>query len=803
VLSLLPDQTSPTGPAPEGGSTQNRGAEIATICNGFVSAWLARPRLEDYLQAAGDDATLHDQLLVELLLREFTLLSRDGIRPNLDDCLRRFPQSVQPVSLAIERWYQQQSVYQEILPPGNSSATPPLPQPADNLISQNPHMATTRITVPLPSTLDQGAHTSGDTSGRDTSAHDTSGASENPPDRDFELIRELGRGASGVVHLAHQVSLGRNVALKVTRNMGSEARTMASLEHPHIVQVFSEHVDSGRDERYLCMQYVCGATLSGLIAAAQRVPRHQLSGARLIELLEELSGPVLAPPSSLANRDRLMTFDYYQAVCWIACRLAEALAYAHSRNVLHRDIKPANVLVDRSGRPFLADFSLALNTADDDSADSFGGTLPYMAPEHLNALDPSNPATSAAVDHRSDVYSLGMALREFIILQLDHDAGLRNDATHSDDAGDSANRDNNRDGALGKNQLTQSDRSVFSQIARLAVIRSRKPEPLRYECEDVPEVLDRAIVRSLAPAPADRYPTAAAFAQALQACSDRMQIDRKLPKAGYAAEFAAKRPFIAAVLTSHLPHLIGAAFCPAYNAMVLFERFTFNDKLIFALLPVFYCLAMFPLQALAGYLWFYPATRTLVRLRKLQPVTSTEAAMARRRCAHEPMVSLLQSVAAWLPLTVYVPAYMYIFISPMSPRELLHLMISVVFSILMVSTFSFLVLQYYTVRVWYPALAVDAVQLSEMARKDLQHVPARARLFHFLALLSPLLASVLLLGIGPAEFGGSGGYYLGFRALVVLLILLGLSGAQVSFWISTRIVETVDALTAAGTLARS
>src|SRR5262245_58215757 len=78
---------------------------------------------------------------------------------------------------------------------------------------------------------------------------------------DFELIRVLGAGSFARVFLARQLSLDRQVALKISANRGSEARTLASLEHDHIVQIFSEIVDRERNLRLLCMQYVPGATL--------------------------------------------------------------------------------------------------------------------------------------------------------------------------------------------------------------------------------------------------------------------------------------------------------------------------------------------------------------------------------------------------------------------------------------------------------------------------------------------------------------------------------------------------------------
>jgi hypothetical protein len=89
-----------------------------------------------------------------------------------------------------------------------------------------------------------------------------------PGDRfhDFEVVRLLGAGSFAQVYLARQLSLGRLVALKVSSRGGSEARTLASLEHNHIVQVFSETVEPESNRRLLCMQYVPGTTLASVIA---------------------------------------------------------------------------------------------------------------------------------------------------------------------------------------------------------------------------------------------------------------------------------------------------------------------------------------------------------------------------------------------------------------------------------------------------------------------------------------------------------------------------------------------------------
>src|SRR5262249_17773933 len=95
---------------------------------------------------------------------------------------------------------------------------------------------------------------------------------------DFELHKLLGSGGSARVFLARQVSLNRMVALKVSHNRGQEARTLASLEHDHVVRVFSEVIDAPQDLRLLCMQYVPGTTLERVIAALSQLPPEKRDG---------------------------------------------------------------------------------------------------------------------------------------------------------------------------------------------------------------------------------------------------------------------------------------------------------------------------------------------------------------------------------------------------------------------------------------------------------------------------------------------------------------------------------------------
>lgn len=197
---------------------------------------------------------------------------------------------------------------------------------------------------------------------------------------DYELLERLGRGGMGVVYRARQLSLYRDVALKLLAagpwagrdfidRLRSEARHAARLAHPHIVSVF----DVGQFDAF------CFYTM------------------RLVEG-ESLRERLL--------RDGTMS---QSAAVHIALRIAEALAYAHEIGVLHLDIKPANILLDSDDEPHLADFGLAqpFDFIADEARNEISGTPQYMAPEQAHA---SQHAVSAA----TDIFALGATLFEML-----------------------------------------------------------------------------------------------------------------------------------------------------------------------------------------------------------------------------------------------------------------------------------------------------------------------------------------------------------------------------------------------------
>ena len=305
----------------------------------------------------------------------------------------------------------------------------------------------------------------------------------------FHLVEELGRGSFARVFLARERQLAdRPVALKLARTGSREPQTLAKLQHTHIVPVHSCRTDPATGLHLLCMPYFGRVTLARLMAD----PGAKLAagGGDLLETLDRLDPPGKSAdrPSRSSARVALSKLPFARAVAWWGARLAEALAHAHDRGVLHRDIKPSNVLMTGDGLPMLLDFNLAGESwADRDGLepDHLGGTLAYMAPEHLEAV---SIGQDDRLDARADVFSLGVLLFEVL-------TGSRPFPI-------------------------PSGRSVPEILLTAAESRRKPPPRLRDEHPEIPAALERVIRRCLEPDPADRYPDAAELAADLQAVAD-------------------------------------------------------------------------------------------------------------------------------------------------------------------------------------------------------------------------------------------------------------------------------------------
>jgi tetratricopeptide (TPR) repeat protein len=246
----------------------------------------------------------------------------------------------------------------------------------------------------------------------------------------FRLLCELGRGAHGRVFLATQSALGgRAVVLKLAPKTGGEHLSLARLQHSHIVPLYSAHEFPDRGLRGLCLPYFGQSTLAALLddlskrAVAPRTGSNLLATLRAREGRSPVPLPVGGPACTVMGRA-----SYVEAICGIGIALADALAYAHAHGLVHLDVKPSNVLIAADGVPMLLDFHLARAplAAGDAPPPWLGGTPEYMAPELAAAVEAVRRGAHvpAAVDGRTDVYSLGLLLKEAL--------GVVGNATRSD-----------------------------------------------------------------------------------------------------------------------------------------------------------------------------------------------------------------------------------------------------------------------------------------------------------------------------------------------------------------------------------
>jgi serine/threonine protein kinase/WD40 repeat protein len=295
---------------------------------------------------------------------------------------------------------------------------------------------------------------------------------------DFRIVREIGRGGMGVVYEAVQLSLGRRVALKVLplaagldakqlQRFRNEAQAAAGLHHTNIVPVYA--VGSERGVHFYAMQLIDGQTLAAIIVALRAQPgAPALSPAQVPTGADVPTPPVAAASTQHAVRDPA----FFRTVARLGVQAAEALEHAHELGVIHRDVKPANLLVDGRGNLWITDFGLAhcQSQAGLTLTGDLLGTLRYMSPEQ--AL-----AQRVPIDHRTDIYSLGVTLYELMTLEP----------------------------AFGGNDRHE----LLRQIA------VEEPKPPRRLNRLVPAELETVVLKALEKNPADRYATAGELADDL------------------------------------------------------------------------------------------------------------------------------------------------------------------------------------------------------------------------------------------------------------------------------------------------
>src|SRR3954468_1705701 len=311
---------------------------------------------------------------------------------------------------------------------------------------------------------------------------------------DYQLIREIGRGGMGVVYEAIQHSLRRRVALKILpfsiandakqlSRFKNEAQAAAQVQHPNIVPVYSVGEENGI--HYYVMQLIDGQALTSLLdglrsgtrEASDVTPANDRD--RTLASLNGLSreprnGNIEQTPTnvSVAPMRAAETADHVRVIARLAKQAAEALYAAHEYGVVHRDVKPSNLLLDDHGKLWVTDFGLARcreNQGLTQTGDVLG-TMRYMSPEQ--AL-----GRAAMIDHRTDIYSLGITMYE--LATLHHPA---------DEA---------------SNLQVYFDR------------KNQAPKPLRAWNHHIPRDFQTIVLKCLGEFPNERYETAKALAEDL------------------------------------------------------------------------------------------------------------------------------------------------------------------------------------------------------------------------------------------------------------------------------------------------
>jgi len=263
----------------------------------------------------------------------------------------------------------------------------------------------------------------------------------------FRLLSELGRGALSQVFLARQGDVAnRYVVIKVAPDIAGETHTLGQLQHTNVVPLYSVHRSGPLCA--VCMPFFGSTTLADVLKSLHGREALPNSGAELISTLVDRLSTVpdeagglrleasgkpeadvppasnlqppassLQPPAARPGRSNtilhmLQKLSYVEAVLWLSSRLADGLAHAHEHGILHRDLKPANVLLTDDGQPMLLDFNLSHDTKLSGSATAAqaGGTLPFMAPEQLQAYQ----AQTCSLNYTSDLYALGVILFELL-----------------------------------------------------------------------------------------------------------------------------------------------------------------------------------------------------------------------------------------------------------------------------------------------------------------------------------------------------------------------------------------------------
>jgi eukaryotic-like serine/threonine-protein kinase len=527
---------------------------------------------------------------------------------------------------------------------------------------------------------------------------------------EFELIKLLGKGSFARVYLAWQKSMHRLVGLKVSTAHGVEPQALAQLDHPNIVHVFDRRTLAEQGFVLLYMTYLPGGTLDDVLRHVRGIPLAERTGAHLLESVdrrhsEGANASALESSRMRPTRRRIACMTWPHMVCWLGARLAEALDHAHRRGILHRDIKPANILLTADGSPQLADFNVGSSDKSLGAEIVFGGSLGYMAPEHLEAIHPLHPRGPDGVDARADLYSLAVTLWELL-------AGKRPFAV---------------------DRVPASGRQAVDVLLE---DRRHGPAPDRRAAleKEVPEELVAALCRCLEPDPNKRFARPVDFAQALEQClNPRAQKLLRMRPTGWGAAMR-RWPEVWLVLLAAVPNIIGSMLNIAYNDAAVVSQHANAEGVFQVLIAVINAVLFSGAIALV----LRRARPVLAAVRRSE--TTPPSADLRRHALAISTDTAVIGVICWAIAGLLWPIVLSRFV-PLSVDDWLHFLTSLVMCGVMSAVHTFFVTAVFGVRVLLPVLW----RKPESADRRMLHAfDRRLNVFLALAFAVPFLGIALI-----------------------------------------------------------